>query len=897
MKNVIPLIFVLFFCLITQNLLSQDIVSGELIVRLHQQSDIKQLIADFSQFEGKATQLKQKRCLIQSLKVYQLKFNEQHINKTRFLAAISANKNVLLAQFNHQIELRNTPNDPLFGSQWQYENDGSNGAVADADIDATAAWDITTGGTTVYGDTIVVAVLDDGCNTFHPDWGNNIWVNRHEIPLNGIDDDGNGYIDDYRGYNTYEDNDDISGGSFGGDHGTPVAGIIGAKGNNGVGVSGVNWNVKVMVVVASGDEADAIAGYGYVLANREQYNTTNGQKGAFVVATNASWGVNFGQPANAPIWCSLYDDLGNVGILSAGATANANTNVDTQGDLPTACPSDYLITVTNLLNNNIKYTNAGYGATTIDLGAYGQNAITINVGGGYGTFTGTSSATPHVAGAIGLLYAVGCPQFIEVAKTNPAQAALLAKQFIMQGTTPNASLSGITVSGGALNLYGMLQQALSYGCSVPGCDAPFGVFTNQLNATNATFTWYADPTDGQSFVVSYATGFPDPPYTTLITDTNSITLSNLLPCTLYELHIATICGTDTSQYTNVLFNTKGCCLPPENITPTNMTYNLESLSWNPIYGAFGYQVQYKLSAENSWTSISTSDSTIVLNNLLGCTAYDYRIRTNCSTGTQSEFSDTLHFTTYGCGACIDFTYCNAKGQESNSEWIAGVQVGNWQNQSSNDGGYKDYSNVPLQLDRGLSYPITLTPGYFNGTFAEYFKVWIDFNQNGSYQDDINELVFDSGMAQPNAVSGNFTVPANAIPGQTRMRVVMKYMEQNSSEPYPCGTFTFGEVEDYCINISNNPVGVNPIETSHFAVKAYATPNSIAVLIDSPSKQTATLLLTDVTGKIIAHTANVVLDSGSNKLTLDAMQLSAGIYILRLQTSKGNNASTKVVKVD
>jgi serine protease len=896
MKHTITFIF--FCCIIAQNLLAQDanVISGELIVRLYPQSDIKQLLADFSRFEGKTTQLRIKRSLIKSLNTYQLLFDAQHINPKSLLAAVRGNKKVLLAQFNHTIELRNTPNDPLFGDQWQYENNGINGLVADADIDATAAWDITTGGNTVYGDTIVVAVLDDGCNAFHPDWGNNIWVNRYEIPFNGIDDDENGYIDDYRGYNTYTDDDDIGGGSLGGDHGTPVAGIIGAKGNNGIGVSGVNWNVKVMIVVASGDEADAIAGYGYVLANREQYNSTNGQKGAFVVATNASWGVNFGQPADAPIWCSLYDDLGNVGILSAGATANANTNVDTQGDLPTACPSDYLISVTNMLSNNTKYSNAGYGANSIDLGAYGQNAITINVSGSYGIFTGTSSATPHVAGAIGLLYSVGCPQFIEVAKTNPAQAALLAKQFIMQGSVPNPTLAGITVSGGVLNLQGMLQQALAYGCSVPGCDAPFGLFANQLNATDATFTCYADPADGQSFVVSYATGFPDPPYTTLISTSNSITLSDLLPCTLYELHIATICGTDTSEYTNLLFNTKGCCLPPENITPTNMLYNLERLSWDPVFAAFGYNVQFKPSGGSNWTNISTSDTTLVLSNLLGCTTYDYRISTNCSTGVQSEFSDTLQFTTYGCGACIDFTYCSAKGQDSGSEWVAGVQIGNWQNQSGNDDGYKDYSNVSLQLDRGVSYPISLTPGYIGGTFAEYFKVWIDFDQNGSYQNDINELVYDSGFPQPNMVSGNFAVPGNAIPGQTRMRVVMKYVEPNSSEPYPCGTFTFGEVEDYCINISNNPVGINNVYSSNFELKAHINQQNMAVFVVSPINQTATLLLSDVTGRVIMRT-NTVLDKGNNKLNLNAATLASGVYILTLQTPNGNNTSIKVVKVN
>src|SRR5690606_10330895 len=106
---------------------------------------------------------------------------------------------------------------------------------------------------------------------------------------------------------------------------------------------------------------------------------------------------------NYPIWCGFYDDLGAHGILSAGATANANWNIDTMGDVPTACPSDYMVAVTNTTHNDTKNGGAGYGATQIDLGAPGTSILSTTPGGGYGTSTGTSMATPHVAGAIGLI--------------------------------------------------------------------------------------------------------------------------------------------------------------------------------------------------------------------------------------------------------------------------------------------------------------------------------------------------------------------------------------------------------------------------------------------------------------------------------------------------------------
>ena len=195
---------------------------------------------------------------------------------------------VMMCQLNHIIDQRVTvPNDPQYNQQWQYDNDGSNGGTVNADIDAPEAWDITTGGLTATGDTIVVCVIDDGIDVNHSDFGDNLWVNYAEIPNNNIDDDNNGFVDDYLGWNADDNNDDI--GNSNGSHGTPVAGIVGAKGNNGIGVAGVNWDVKLMIVPGGGNEAQALAAYDYPYTMRKIYNQTNGAQGAFVVSTNASW--------------------------------------------------------------------------------------------------------------------------------------------------------------------------------------------------------------------------------------------------------------------------------------------------------------------------------------------------------------------------------------------------------------------------------------------------------------------------------------------------------------------------------------------------------------------------------------------------------------------------------
>jgi subtilisin family serine protease len=147
---------------------------------------------------------------------------------------------------------------------------------------------ITTGGLTVQGDTIVVAVIDCGADITHEDL--NFWKNYLEIPGNGIDDDTNGYVDDFDGWNAQSQTGVITSCS----HGTHVSGIIGAIGNNTTGVVGVNWNVKIMPVQPSStNEALVVAAYTYVYNMRRLYNQTNGAKGAFIVATNSSFGVNF----------------------------------------------------------------------------------------------------------------------------------------------------------------------------------------------------------------------------------------------------------------------------------------------------------------------------------------------------------------------------------------------------------------------------------------------------------------------------------------------------------------------------------------------------------------------------------------------------------------------------
>ncbi len=461
-----------------------NIIPGTIIAMVQSASSAETLAKEFQFLNGIPTELKISKVLSKSMNIYLLEFNSNKINQQELLDKIRRSPLVKISQFNHTFSERAIPNDTQFGTIWGMNNTGQTGGTPDADIDAPEAWNITTGGLTATGDTIVVAVIDIGFDLTHQDL--NFWKNYDELPNNGIDDDGNGYIDDFKGWNAGNNSDNIPVQS----HGTHVSGIIGAKGNNGIGVAGVNWNVQVMpIAFTSADESQVVAAYSYVRDQRREYNLSNGASGAFVVSTNSSFGVDLAQPSAYPLWCAMYDSLGAVGILSAAATANANYNIDVQGDIPTACESNWLVTVTNTTSNDTKSSQAGFGATSIDLGAPGTSILSTYPSNNYSSITGTSMATPHVAGAIALMYAAACNQLLSDYKTNPSAIALVIKNALLNATNPIAALNNITVTGGRLNLYNAVVAAKDYctnGISEINSASEFMVINAFPNPTNTT---------------------------------------------------------------------------------------------------------------------------------------------------------------------------------------------------------------------------------------------------------------------------------------------------------------------------------------------------------------------------------------------------------------------------
>jgi len=436
----------------------EDHVPGQFIVQLKTSGTdgLSQATQVFEEsFQGSG--MKVVKVLSERMGISLFEFDNKSVSELQLLNEVKRHDLVHQAQYNHYIELRETePDDPSFPDQWALKNTGQLNGVVDADIDATDAWDITTGGISSLGDTIIIAIIDDGFNLGHDDI--DFWENYHEIPMNGIDDDNNGFVDDYRGWNAYTSTGTI----ISKDHGTHVAGIAGAIGNNGLGVTGINWDAKILPVLGSSTtESIVVEAYGYVYAQRAKYNETNGALGAYIVVSNCSFGVNYGQPENYPVWGSMYDSLGQIGVLSSGATANMNINVDEVGDIPTAFESDYLITVTNTDMKDEKYLASGWGPVSIDLGAPGKNIYSTRQGNTYGYKTGTSMSAPHISGSIALMYAAAEPAFLESYHNNLATVSLLLKHYMLQSTEEIPSLVDSTVSGGRLNVNNAIELLLT----------------------------------------------------------------------------------------------------------------------------------------------------------------------------------------------------------------------------------------------------------------------------------------------------------------------------------------------------------------------------------------------------------------------------------------------------
>jgi len=775
-------------------------VEGEMLVQVIDKASIKSILhrapADYK--------LEYVEELSRIMRVSLVSFDHEAISHEEMQYWLYSQAEVSLADYNYYVKMRSTlPGDPSITQQWHHNNTGQTGGTVDADIDSDLAWDITTGGTTATGDDIVVCLIEGGGgNLDHQDLDPNRWINNGEIDGNGIDDDGNGYVDDYNGWNTGQNNDDYGNSS----HGTNCLGMIGAKGDNGIAVVGANWDVKLMVLNMGGSltQANVVSAYTYPLVMRQMWNNSGGTQGAFVVATSASWGIDGADPNSYPIWCQFYDTLGHYGILNVGATTNQNLDVDTAGDMPTACNSNYMIGVGRTDDND--NTAGGYGDQTIEFGAPGIDVVTTSGtsvnSSGTTTTTGTSFACPLTAGVIGLAYSIPCSDFMATVAANPQAAADLVLDALLNGTDPKSQLSNKFITGGRLNSRNTLDELMGVACS----------------------------------------------------------------------------GT--------------LCLGPSGVSTSAITDNSANISFTPASAASATNFYWREVGASTWITVNGATSPISLTSLSACTDYEYYFQTECGVDLSNPTS-TQTFSTSGCGQCIELSYCSASATDGLDEWIESFQVGAFLNTSGNDNGYLFASTSSIQLEVDETYNVTITPDWGGTEYDEYSRVWVDLNQNGTF--DSEELLFDQGSASQTAATGTITIPNGTPVGTTRLRVQLAYQGSGQNTlPAVCGDFTWGEVEDYCVEIlleSSGGAGLNALTDGTFSVYPNPTNGEVNFVVTSPSVKT--IAIVDLVGKVIE---TKVVNTELTQFNLSAY--SNGTYFYRLIDENGSTLVTeKLIRVN
>jgi len=478
---------------------------------------------------------------------------------------LSKNPNVKYAEPNyvvHTDQLPSSPNDERRSDLWGLHNLGQSGGTLNADINAPEAWSVSTG-----SQNVVVGVIDTGIDYNHPDLQNNVWMNPgetgtdgggHNKATNGIDDDGNGYIDDVRGWDfANNDNDPFDDNG----HGTHTSGTIGAEGNNSIGIVGVNWHVRIMPLKflganGSGDTANAVAAMLYAAKFKDA-------GGANIVRiTSNSW--SGGKRSSA-----LQDAIANSGALVVAAAGNGGSN---QAVFPAGYNNSNILSVAATDHNDGLATFSNYSSSWVDLGAPGVKVISTWPNNQFRSLDGTSMACPHVAGVAALILA-----------TSPTSSVATVKARIMNSVDPISSLAGKTVTGGRLNAGRALLNSdlVSDNCGAAPCVptdvTDLAVDAGAATATSVTMRLTATGDDGvigsaYLYDVRYSNAFIDSSNFSQATVANgepvpqssgvadSITITGLKPNTTY--YFALRVADEVGHY-SALATTSGTTAPGE----------------------------------------------------------------------------------------------------------------------------------------------------------------------------------------------------------------------------------------------------------------------------------------------------------------------------------------------
>ncbi len=417
------------------------------------------------------------------------------------------------------------------------------------------------------------------------------------------------------------------------------------------------------------------------------------------------------------------------------------------------------------------------------------------------------------------------------------------------------------------------------------CNAPTNMSTTNITTTSAVFHW-TGATGAVSYNVQYrinGTGSWTPGTTTATT----YSATNLTSSSNYEWQVQTVCSASPSSFTaSTPFTTATPpCNVPSGLSSSGVTVNGAVVSWTST-GAVSYNLQVKVTTAATWSLVSgLTATTYTLTNLAACTGYSYEVQGVCSVSNSSAYSSASTFSTTGCS----ITYCTSKGTSTTYEYINKVTLGTINNTSGDNKGYADFTSFSTNLTGGSSYTIGLSPGFHGSSYREYSIVYIDYNHNGVFTDAGEKVASGNSTSTLNL---KFTVPKTALNGATRMRVQMEYGTAPTSS---CATFTYGEVEDYTVNITGNAQA--PATAMLDAAESDNSPAAISSLLLHPNPAQNNLILEynsiqqgnakvniyDVLGNKVISMQYAAIE-GQNRWDINTAALKDGIYIFEIDNN-------------
>lgn len=805
-----------------------------------------------------------------------------------------------------------TPNDSRYNEQWGYGR-----------INAPQAWDIETGDPRV-----VVAIEDQGVDYNHPDLDGRMWTNPGETPGNNIDDDNNGYVDDYYGYNFGDDRGEIAIGS----HGTHVGGTVAAETNNGTGVSGTaggwgdNQGVRLMSLSVFG--ANSQGGFDEAFI----YAADNG-----AVISQNSWGGGSQSAAMENAIDYFIANAGGSGQAMQGGLAVFAAGNDNSSSTSIGYPASYAptVAVASITSGNKKSSFSNYGSW-VDISAPGSSILSTYPNGSYNSISGTSMACPHVSGVAAL-----------VVSYNYGNITASQLRNILESTTSDVYVDNPNYQGqlgsGVVDAYAALTGGSGGGenppppayCASKG-NSVADEWINSVNIGSFSYTsgsngGYADFSGTQtveagtgSSSVSLSPGFSGSSYNEywriwidynkdndfsdageLVFDAGSLSSSTVngtisipssaegittrMRVTMKYNGAPSPCETfnygEVEDYTVIIGSgSTPTCDAPGSLSASSVSSGSATLNWGAVSGANSYNVRYRKTGTSSWSTTSATGTSVSVSGLSASTQYEFQVASVCSGGT-SAFSASATFTT----SAASVNYCASRGNNASYEWIDYVSLNGMTRTSSGDGGYYNGTSSTATVVRGSSNTIYVSAGFSGSSYTEYWKVWIDLNQDGDFTDS-GELLVSGSSSSSATLSASLAIPSGAVLGKTRMRVSMKYNAAQSS----CETFSYGEVEDYSVNITStamaalrtgSPVSAEMLgnEPPKVMFSAYPNPANEKLTISTIEKAGFSATIYNLNGSILRRG-----ESDRSELKLDVSDLENGLYFIKV---KGERETT------